>query len=807
MKINAITSPFFNIFLPKDRAKDFKVVIPFYQRPYVWKPVNVFKLFSDLRDDLVHNKGEYESGSGYFAGPVVYILRKNSQSVIDSEMVDGQQRSTSLFFLLYLNFKRLATKVDKEKNNEYWWKELREKANFIFLDSFIEMYISESKKDASVEFLKCIANSKMDVENSTKCYRLIKNNIKLVYERQDLNNLLAFALASFHLVKFQDSNIRQSIINYTIKFAQEIDDIQINSEDSLEKSDYNHEVSLLPDFDNQTWTIDTALDWADSTQNKSDDRLQVIRYIEGIYLVYWASILLKESCDNLFSNSNDSTKSALNSLQLCHLSTERQDDAFILFEVLNNTGIGLSNMDLIKNTFYRHTEDIKEISKENSSVVANIDKKWNRCLYSNVDKYLNKPTQFLSFSFLSGDYRLDNKVQNSPRKTIRSLEKSLLKKSSYKLEHLDEDLRIIKIVRDILKKSLAGNKITQHSIVTIYTAKSWFCRALTLLDSLGQTGVIPLLFSPILSIIIREDNEAVSDIITAILNNEPKSNCISRADLDKIEKFSYNIALSCLFNDTLTLRNVVNGITPSPFLRNSTQNVDSDDNDFYFTKDLRCNRFEIFLRIESLTSFINTSLLNIPDAYESLSKKISKWSYKNHRAKYLLSILNIIEPTHKNNFDCNCKDYSKCEHIDFNFIDNLNPSKWGRDLQEDHIEPQNPNSNYSSNRYYQGEDRDKRIDGVHNIFVTVAKDNIKKSNHPVMGVPIKDWNYETNNAKSIDINTLQYVELLSSFKKIAEMSHDRTDYNDQYIEFSLQRLRNLVRISHKLINFDITKKS
>lgn len=88
-----------------------KFVIPEYQRPYAWTDEQVQTLFDDLVEYTANQK---ESGEGtYFLGSIVSFENENQQ-----EIIDGQQRITSLFLLLRALYSKLSSMTEtKEVKN------------------------------------------------------------------------------------------------------------------------------------------------------------------------------------------------------------------------------------------------------------------------------------------------------------------------------------------------------------------------------------------------------------------------------------------------------------------------------------------------------------------------------------------------------------------------------------------------------------------------------------------------------------------------------------------------------------------
>ena len=70
-------------------------LIPEYQRPYAWTFDQVDTLFSDIWD-FTESTGGPEREATYFLGSIVSFINEKGEQ----EIIDGQQRITSLFLLL-----------------------------------------------------------------------------------------------------------------------------------------------------------------------------------------------------------------------------------------------------------------------------------------------------------------------------------------------------------------------------------------------------------------------------------------------------------------------------------------------------------------------------------------------------------------------------------------------------------------------------------------------------------------------------------------------------------------------------------
>lgn len=94
-------------------------IIPEYQRPYVWSIEKIETLFDDIWQFATELTDENDKKT-YFLGSIVsYENEKDEQ-----EVIDGQQRITSLFLLLRAIYTKLITTEEKTKECEHFIREI-----------------------------------------------------------------------------------------------------------------------------------------------------------------------------------------------------------------------------------------------------------------------------------------------------------------------------------------------------------------------------------------------------------------------------------------------------------------------------------------------------------------------------------------------------------------------------------------------------------------------------------------------------------------------------------------------------------
>lgn len=107
--------------------------IPRYQRNYVWRQVNWRELIVDIRFSM--DNGD-EIPWSHFLGTIVLNKMVSDKGIDRYEIIDGQQRLTTIYILIISIFGRL-----KQINEE----SAKNRANYIY-DSFITSLNNESKR-------------------------------------------------------------------------------------------------------------------------------------------------------------------------------------------------------------------------------------------------------------------------------------------------------------------------------------------------------------------------------------------------------------------------------------------------------------------------------------------------------------------------------------------------------------------------------------------------------------------------------------------------------------------------------------
>lgn len=170
--------------------------IPNYQRDYAWKDKNFRNLWEDLEEAIEYNK----KGQGHFMGTMVVAKNEDNKKLYD--IIDGQQRTTTIFMLLHV----LANKQNEEDKREtrkylYQKGELKLEVapqNQSFFKTLLEAAekgsISHCEKDADTEgkqnlfeVLKTILDkvSKLSEEGVNECLEVLLEIVLMRFEEPD----------------------------------------------------------------------------------------------------------------------------------------------------------------------------------------------------------------------------------------------------------------------------------------------------------------------------------------------------------------------------------------------------------------------------------------------------------------------------------------------------------------------------------------------------------------------------------------------------------------------------------------------
>ena len=103
--------------LSDDSNVDKVYVIPEYQRPYRWGPIECDTLWTDIKNFFMDKKKSEDAPKEYFIGTIVTCKDEANKNEVN--VIDGQQRMTSLLLLLrafYSKLEKMAVDYPEDRN-------------------------------------------------------------------------------------------------------------------------------------------------------------------------------------------------------------------------------------------------------------------------------------------------------------------------------------------------------------------------------------------------------------------------------------------------------------------------------------------------------------------------------------------------------------------------------------------------------------------------------------------------------------------------------------------------------------------
>lgn len=421
------------------------IKVNFYQRPYRWTAKKVTDLFEDYRDNRESALINRESNLEYFIGAVVFVDKREKEEkeagkIWKYQVVDGQQRFTTLFLFNYIKYILLVRKVDeaaKENKSrdlnasieamEACYKgfigkhniRLIEQANSDLANAFdkanqqridIDLkdlnnwrkrvgWIADPDISAADYFEKC--RSAMEVF-------LEKEELGIIYENVNFNRYLKEALAKI-VIKFSDAS-EAVFCDEPVENYDENDNTQV---------EFPYVVRAYGIFD-QIKRL-----YKELNQGVADSYTKLCGYIS----------LIDEMLENI---------------KLCMIVTLEEDDAYKLFETLNDRSESVNDLELLKNYFYKtYTETSGETQNQILNNISLLDNRW-REIFFKYDELESEIFEYMTV-LLTGN---TNKNTNERKRKLIKSYLSGYKKSNnpYSFDIIDRDFHYMEYIQKILLK-------------------------------------------------------------------------------------------------------------------------------------------------------------------------------------------------------------------------------------------------------------------------------------------------------------------------------------------------------------------
>lgn len=275
--------------------------IPEYQRPYVWGKDQIAELLQDLSDAM--NRDE---NAQYFLGSMVLQKKtseKNNTKYVEYDVLDGQQRLTTLFLLISVirdlteNEDCLKTCKEILFQKKNLFTNTPERLRVVFdirqeVKDFIDVYIKEGKSTLKVT-PSLIQSYGKDTDLSV--INMSKNIIQIreyFQEHQNFDQFVKFLLNNVLMIYVGSEELDDAFRLFTVMNNR---GVKLRSSDILKASN----LALVSDNEER---VKAAKNWEEAENYFGEDFDEFLSHLRSILVKKKATVsLLKEYEDNIYA--------------------------------------------------------------------------------------------------------------------------------------------------------------------------------------------------------------------------------------------------------------------------------------------------------------------------------------------------------------------------------------------------------------------------------------------------------------------------------------------------------------------------
>ncbi len=486
--------------------------IPAYQRPYRWTKNYIDRLFQDY----LENKAEYFLGSAVF-------VEKEKNAYLEYDVVDGQQRITTLFLLNYIRFllNRLYVSEKLSKPNQLNSSEYLKNLKECYVDMIGK---SQTPFDNISNKIKSLSeDEKMDKgELVTQLLNCYNSELHIPEEKDTIDETLKERRRCAH--KFFDNE--QICLKYSRPRYDEV----------LREALCNVYLKKIPETSNFT------LESIESIEKYDEFSQNYINAMKAIFENIWS-----EANDRVISNSTswlDKIELAIgfadeiiNNLSICVVLTENEGDAYKLFEVLNDRAMSVDDLELIKNHFYKeYCSKSGDSDSTQDKNITKLDEIWADKIFYGNGALITRLISYLAAVYLTGDMDLafkdDIKYKNAINKKYSSVHYPIGGKK-YEFTNICADFNVyyaIKIILDVFV--VKAQKLVAVSLQAEKEKKSITYKAFHFLNAMKYHAVLPAITNVIIASYVHQGNSLESPsfdtdfkkYVEGIMNDENHNN-------------------------------------------------------------------------------------------------------------------------------------------------------------------------------------------------------------------------------------------------------------------------------------------
>ncbi|MCG2573459.1 DUF262 domain-containing HNH endonuclease family protein [Acinetobacter sp. ME22] len=663
----------------------YSLKVPHYQRPYKWTNTEISNLIKDWKGNIPAQTVGVSNTNKYFAGSVVSVAAPDTKF---HSLIDGQQRTTTLFLANFVQFillrRLILSDIDKKRcaKLQKYNDKLAETVRYIFTDdktlSYFSSVVVELTKIADDEAMEELHEQQNYLEKyqdllwippfdskeqyERDSYELMVNKLEdvefyLHYDRSSFNTILKRVLAQF-LVGFGDT---------TELYTNNIIEDKLTENERI----YANALTIIVSIFKELFPKDESIK-------------DTYRYVHFLY----------EKIDTFLQDVN-----------VCVIQTANADDAYTLFEVMNDRALALDDLDLIKNQFFKkfvNTNPELDNSKMDQ-IIQKLDDQWGDEIFhhKNMNKTYKKLVTYLGTVYITRSTDLRNEGNEKYRLNLNNY----LAMDKYTQKDIKRDFNVFETCFKILKiVKLPLKKKDNFSIVAQYENETEFKKTLYFLNALQQDGVISGLFNFTLATIETINSDFNQNIVLKFINLLIDN---------KVDKEKVKSELEVDEQSAIQILGKINNIhEQAKILRKSSIMANSAE----LPRDISRKIIEANYISSTERDLLEVKNLDLTEHLSEFESWLNSWQYK---PKMLFKVKTLFASIIQYSLDANNKLIVKPVNL------SVSPDSNGV-MELDHMVPQNPTE--SSILDFNHSDRELYVNGLGNMMPLPKPNNISKSN-------------------------------------------------------------------------------
>ena len=280
--------------------------IPEYQRPYVWEKDQVLELLDDISYAAVNTPN-----NDYFLGSFVYQHKKagGEQEFVENDLLDGQQRITTIFLLFSVIRDIETNKKRKENCQKYIYQEedkdtnTPERIRLLYkirpeVEKFIDEYVkTENSIIDKWDDIKRIASTEKDVSIKNMANAIV--NIKGFFEeKNNIDIVFPYLLQYVLMIYVYSEQLEDAFRLFTILNDR---GVKLRNSDILKAQNLQH-VS-------EAERIKYGIKWEELESELGDDFDRFLSFIRTIVVKEKARLNLLQEFEEKIYNPKEKDKS------------------------------------------------------------------------------------------------------------------------------------------------------------------------------------------------------------------------------------------------------------------------------------------------------------------------------------------------------------------------------------------------------------------------------------------------------------------------------------------------------------------